>query len=306
MLSAQKIVAKKLLAPVNRMAFASKDHYYKIMPNLDETRTDLMQMVESFGEAEVKPLADEMDKSMKFPHHMWKRMGDQGLLGITAAEEYGGLGLGYYEHCLCVEQLSKANAGFALSYLAHSNLCVNQFEHNASEAQKAKYLPGLCAGDLVGALAMSEPNSGSDVTSMQLKAEKKGDKYILNGSKMWITNGPTADVIWVYAKTDMNAGHKGISTFIIEKDFPGFSIAQKLDKLGMRGSETGELVFEDCEVPAENLVAQEGSGVYIMMKGLDSERLILSAGALGIHQAAMDEASTYTSDRKQFGKKLIE
>lgn len=167
-------------------------------------------------------------------------------------------------------------------------------------------MPGLCSGDLVGALAMSEPNSGSDVTSMQLKAEKKGDKYILNGSKMWITNGPTADVIWVYAKTDMNAGHRGISTFIVEKGMPGFSIAQKLDKLGMRGSETGELVFEDCEVPAENLVSKEGDGVYILMRGLDSERLILGAGALGIHQRAMDETLQYTSDRKQFGKKLIE
>jgi len=287
------------------MSFASKDHFY-LLNQHDETRTDLREMVEGFADAEVKPLAEEMDKTMVFPQHMWKKMGDQGLLGITAGEEYGGLGLGYYEHCLVVEELSKANAALALSYLAHSNLCVNQFQLNASEAQKAKYLPGLCSGDLVGALAMSEPNSGSDVTSMQLKAEKKGDKYILNGSKMWITNGPTADVIWVYAKTDMNAGHKGISTFIIEKGMPGFSIAQKLDKLGMRGSETGELVFEDCEVPAENLVSTEGKGVYILMTGLDSERLILSAGALGIHQAAMDTTLDYVNDRKQFDKKLIE
>ena len=223
-----------------------------------------------------------------------------GLLGLTASEEYGGAGLGYFEHCIVTEELSKANASVGLSYLAHSNLCVNQINLNGSEAQRQKYLPKLITGEHVGSLAMSEPNSGSDVTSMQLKAEKKGDKYILNGSKMWITNGPTADVIMVYAKTDMNAGHRGISTFIVEKGFKGFSVAQKLDKLGMRGSETGELVFEDCEVPAENLVGEEGSGVYILMKGLDYERLILAAGALGIQQAAVDEALLYTAERKQF------
>ena len=221
-----------------------------------------------------------------------------GLLGLTASEEYGGAGLGYFEHCIVTEELSKANASVGLSYLAHSNLCVNQINLNGSEAQKQKYLPKLITGEHVGSLAMSEPNSGSDVTSMQLKAEKKGDKYILNGSKMWITNGPTADVIMVYAKTDMNAGHRGISTFIVEKGFKGFSVAQKLDKLGMRGSETGELVFEDCEVPAENLVGEEGSGVYILMKGLDYERLILAAGALGIQQAAVDEALLYTPEIK--------
>lgn len=243
---------------------------------------------------------------MVFPKDMWAKMGDMGFLGMTASEEFGGMDLGYFEHCLVVEELSKANAGLALSYLAHSNLCVNQINLNASQAQKEKYLPKLIAGEWVGSLAMSEPNSGSDVTSMQLKAEKKGDKYILNGSKMWITNGPSADVIVVYAKTDMSAGHKGISTFIIEKDMPGFSIAQKLDKLGMRGSETGELVFEDCEVPAENLMGQEGQGVYIMMKGLDYERLILAAGALGIHQRAVDESLGYCADRKQFNKALID
>jgi isovaleryl-CoA dehydrogenase len=231
----------------------------------------------------VKPHAADMDKTMKFPPQLWKKFGEMGLLGLTAPEEYGGANLGYYEHCLVTEELSKANAAAGLSYLAHSNLCVNQISLNASEEQKKKYLPKLISGDFVGALAMSEPGSGSDVTSMQLKAEKKGDKYILNGSKMWITNGPAADVIVVYAKTDMNAKHKGISTFLVEKGFKGFSIAQKLDKLGMRGSETGELVFEDCEVPAANLMGGEGRGVYILMKGLDFERLILAAGALGIH-----------------------
>lgn len=224
-----------------------------------------------------------MDKTMMFPHHMWKVLGDMGFLGLTVEEEYGGMGLGYYEHCLVTEELSKANAAFGLSYIAHSNLCVNQIRLNASEEQKQKYLPKLCSGEHVGALAMSEPNSGSDVTSMQLKAEKKGDHYVLNGSKMWITNGPTADVLVVYAKTNPAEGHRGISTFIVEKGMKGFSIAQKLDKLGMRGSETGELVFEDCIVPAENLMGKEGKGVYVLMTGLDKERLILSAGALGIH-----------------------
>ena len=233
-------------------------------------------------------------------------MGDMGLLGLTVEEEYGGAGLGYYQHCIATEELSKANGGLGLSYLAHSNLCVNQIRLNGNEEQKRKYLPNLISGDWVGSLAMSEPNSGSDVVSMQMKAQKKGDKYVLNGSKMWITNGPHADVIVVYAKTDLQAGHKGISTFIVEKGTPGFSIAQKLDKLGMRGSETGELVFEDCEIPAENLMGEEGQGVYILMKGLDYERLILGAGALGIAQAAMDSALEYTGDRKQFNKSLIE
>lgn len=241
---------------------------------------------------------------MIFPHHMWKRMGDMGLLGLTVEEEYGGMGLGYYEHCIATEELSKANAGLALSYLAHSNLCVNQLRLNGNESQKQKFLPGLISGDLVGALAMSEPGSGSDVTSMRLTATKKGDRYILNGSKMWITNGPTADVLVVYAKTDADAGHRGISTFIVEKGMPGFSVAQKLDKLGMRGSETGELVFEDCEVPAENLLGTEGKGVYVLMKGLDYERLILAAGALGIAQAAVDYSLDYMQEREQFGKKL--
>jgi len=243
---------------------------------------------------------------MVFPHEMWKKLGDMGMLGITVEEEYGGMGLGYYEHCLAVEEVSKANAGLGLSYLAHSNLCVNQIRLNGSEEQKHKYLPKLISGDHVGALAMSEPGSGSDVTSMKLRADLKGDKYVLNGSKMWITNGPTADVLVVYAKTDVDAGHRGISAFIIEKGMKGFSIAQKLDKLGMRGSETGELVFEDCEVPKENLLGNTGSGVYVLMKGLDYERLILAAGALGISQASVDVSLDYLCEREQFGKKLGE
>jgi len=221
---------------------------------LDDTRKELRESLEKFATEECKPLADEMDKTMKFPQHMWKRLGEMGVLGMTAPEEYGGMGLGYFEHCLVTEELSKSNAALGLSYIAHSNLCVNQIALNGNKEQKQKYLPKLISGDWVGSLAMSEPNSGSDVTSMQLKAEKKGDHYVLNGSKMWITNGPSADVLMVYAKTDMAAGHRGISTFIIEKGFKGFSVAQKLDKLGMRGSETGELVFEDCIVPKENLV----------------------------------------------------
>ena len=219
---------------------------------------------------------------MNFPHEMWKKFGDMGMLGLTVEEEYGGMGLGYYEHCIAVEEVSKANAAMALSYLAHSNLCVNQIRLNGSEEQKHKYLPKLISGDHVGALAMSEPGSGSDVTSMRLRAERKGDHFVLNGSKMWITNGPTADVLVVYAKTDADAGHRGISAFIVEKGMKGFSVAQKLDKLGMRGSETGELVFEDCEIPMENMLGNEGSGVYVLMKGLDYERLILSAGPVGI------------------------
>ena len=261
--------------------FATQSHFYDIL-QLDETRADLREMVEGFADEEVKPLRESMDKEDVFPKHMWRRMGEMGLLGITVEEEFGGMGLGYFEHCIATEELSKANGALALSYLAHSNLAVNQIRLNGSQAQKEKYLPKLISGESVGALAMSEPNSGSDVVSMQLKAEKKGDHYILNGSKMWITNGPSADVVVVYAKSDINAGHKGISTFLVEKGTPGFSVAQKLDKLGMRGSETGELVFEDCAIPAENLMGGEGQGVYILMKGLDYERLILSAGALGI------------------------
>ena len=248
----------------------------------------------------MAPLAEQIDKTDKFPVHLWKRMGDMGFLGITVEEEFGGAGLGYYEHCLVTEEISKASGSIGLSYIAHSNLCVNQIRLNGNEAQKKKYLPKLISGEHVGALAMSEPNSGSDVTSMKLRAEKKGDRYILNGSKMWITNGPSANTLVVYAKTNPELAHKGITAFIIEKGYKGFSIAQKLDKLGMRGSETGELVFEDCEVPAENVLGEINKGVYVLMKGLDYERLLLSAGPVGIMLNAFDITMAYVNDRKQF------
>lgn len=283
--------------------FVSNPHFYSIL-QLDETRAELRETVEKFADEEVRPLADEMDKTDVFPKHMWPRLGEMGFLGMTAPEEFGGMDLGYYEHCIVTEEISKASASMGLSYIAHSNLCVNQIVKNGNQAQKEKYLPKLISGESVGALAMSEPNSGSDVVSMQLKAEKKGDHYVLNGSKMWITNGPHADVLIVYAVTDQAAGTKGMTTFIVEKGMKGFSVAQKLDKLGMRGSETGELVFEDCEIPAENVMGGIGRGVYVLMTGLDYERLILSAGALGIHQEAMDLTLAYTNDRKQFGKSL--
>lgn len=229
-----------------------------------------------------------------------------GFLGMTAEEEYGGAGLGYYEHCLVTEEISKASGSVGLSYIAHSNLCVNQIRLNGTPAQKKKFLPKLCSGEHIGGLAMSEPNSGSDVTSMKLHAEKKGDRYILNGSKMWITNGPCADTVVVYAKTAPELKHKGITAFIVETKTKGFSVAQKLDKLGMRGSETGELVFEDCEVPAENILGELNRGVYVLMKGLDYERLLLSAGPVGIMQAAFDLSLQYVNERKQFGKNIGE
>jgi isovaleryl-CoA dehydrogenase len=275
----------------------SKDHFYNLV-QLNETRAELRETFEKFAQEECAPHAEEMDKTMVFPHEMWQKFGDMGMLGLTVEEEYGGMGLGYYEHCMAVEEVSKANAAMALSYLAHSNLCVNQIRLNGNEEQKHKYLPKLISGENVGALAMSEPGSGSDVTSMRLSATKKGDHYVLNGSKLWITNGPTADVLVVYAKTDAAAGHRGISAFIVEKGMKGFSVAQKLDKLGMRGSETGELVFEDCEIPAENLLGEEGSGVYVLMKGLDYERLILSAGPVGIMQASLDLSLGYVTERE--------
>ena len=227
-----------------------------------------------------------------------------GFLGMTAEEEFGGSGLGYYEHCLVTEEISKASGSIALSYIAHSNLCINQIRLNGNQAQKKKYLPKLCSGDHVGALAMSEPGAGSDVTSMKLRAEKKGNKYILNGSKMWITNGPTADTLIIYAKTNPELGHRGITAFIVEKGYKGFSVAQKLDKFGMRGSETGELVFEDCEVPEENILGELNKGVYVLMKGLDYERLILSAGPIGLMQRCMDLSVEYANERKQFDQKI--
>ncbi len=255
---------------------------------------------------ELAPRAEQIDLDNDFPADMWKKFGDLGLLGITVEEEYGGSGMGYLAHCVALEEISRASASVGLSYGAHSNLCVNQIRKNGNEEQKQKYLPRLCSGEHVGALAMSEPGAGSDVVGMKLKAEKKGDRYILNGNKMWITNGPDADTYVIYAKTDPDGGPRGITAFIVERGFPGFSQAQKLDKLGMRGSNTCELVFEDCEVPEENILGAEGKGVNVLMSGLDYERTVLSGGPVGIMQAALDVVVPYIHDRKQFGQSIGE
>ncbi|MCD8496871.1 MAG: isovaleryl-CoA dehydrogenase [Alphaproteobacteria bacterium] len=277
-------------------------------PTLKFDHPDEIQMLREevfkFAQSELAPRAAEIDEKNEFPMDMWKKLGDLGLLGITAPAEYGGAEMGYLAHVIAMEELSRASASVALSYGAHSNLCVNQIVRNGNEAQKAKYLPKLISGDHVGALAMSESGSGSDVVSMKLRADKKGDRYILNGTKMWITNGPDADTLVVYAKTDPNAGPKGITAFIIEKGMKGFSTAQKLDKLGMRGSNTCELVFQDCEVPEENVMGAEGSGVKILMSGLDYERVVLSGGPLGIMQACMDIVVPYVHERHQFGQPI--
>ena len=255
---------------------------------------------------EVAPIASEIDKTDRFPRELWPRMGELGLHGITVEEEYGGAGLGYLEHVVAVEELSRASAAVGLSYGAHSNLCVNQLRLNGSEAQCARYLPKLVSGEHVGALAMSEPGSGSDVVSMQLRAVKRADGYVLNGRKMWITNSPDAQVIVVYAKTDPAAGARGITAFIVPTDAKGFKVAQKLDKMGMRGSSTGELVFEDCEIPAENVLGAVGKGVNVLMSGLDYERAVLAAGPLGIMQSAMDIVVPYVHERRQFGQPIGE
>ncbi len=268
---------------------------------LGETADMLRQSVRGFVDNELAPRADEIDKTNEFPRDLWTKLGDLGLHGITVEEEFGGSGLGYLEHCIAVEEVSRGSASVGLSYGAHSNLCVNQIRRNGSAEQKKRYLPKLISGEHLGALAMSEPNAGSDVVSMKLRADKKGDRYILNGNKMWITNGPTADVLVVYAKTDPNAGPRGITAFLVEKGFKGFSTAQKLDKLGMRGSDTGELVFQDCEVPEDNVLGSVGKGVNVLMSGLDYERAVLAAGPLGIMQAAMDVVLPYIHERKQFG-----
>jgi isovaleryl-CoA dehydrogenase len=277
-------------------------------PSLDfglgETIDQLRDSVRSFTDDEIAPLAAEIDKSNEFPRQLWPKMGALGLHGITVEEEYGGAGLGYLAHCVAMEEVSRGSASVGLSYGAHSNLTVNQIRRNGSEAQKRKYLPKLISGEHVGALAMSESGSGSDVVSMQLRADKKGDRYVLNGTKFWITNGPCADVMVIYGKTDPSAGPKGISAFLVEKDFKGFHVAQKLDKLGMRGSDTGELVFTDCEVPAENVLGAVGKGVNVLMSGLDYERAVLAAGPLGIMQAAMDVVVPYIHERKQFGQPI--
>ena len=269
----------------------------------------LRESVAAFAQAEIAPRAAEIDRNDQFPMDLWKKMGDLGVLGITADEEYGGAAMGYLAHVVALEEISRASASVGLSYGAHSNLCVNQIKRNGTAEQKNKYLPKLISGDFIGALAMSEPNAGSDVVSMKLRADKKGDRYVLNGSKMWITNGPDADVLVVYAKTDLEAGARGMTAFLVEKGFKGFSIAQKLDKLGMRGSHTGELVFQDCEVPAENVlggIEGVGRGVNVLMSGLDYERTVLSGGPLGIMQACMDVVVPYVHDRKQFGQAIGE
>lgn len=266
----------------------------------------LRDHIAQFARNEIAPLARTADENNEFPNTLWKKLGEMGLLGVTVSELYGGVEMGYLAHTIAMEEISRASAGIGLSYGAHSNLCVNQIFRNGSDAQKEKYLPDLVSGAHVGALAMSEPNAGSDVVSMKLKAEKRGNRYILNGNKMWITNGPDAHTFVIYARTDVNAGPKGISAFIVERDFPGFSRAQKLDKLGMRSSNTCELVFEDCEVPEENLMGKEGDGVRILMSGLDYERLVLSGGPLGIMQACMDIVVPYIHDRQQFGQSIGE
>ena len=274
--------------------------------NLGETIDALRETTHKFAQAELAPRAADIDRDNLFPADMWKKFGDMGLLGITVSEEYGGADLGYLAHVIAMEEISRASASVGLSYGAHSNLCVNQIHRNGSDAQKAKYLPKLVSGEHVGALAMSEPNAGSDVVSMKLRADKKGDRYILNGNKMWITNGPDADTYVIYAKTDLDKGPHGITAFIVERNFPGFSQAQKLDKLGMRGSNTCELVFEDCEVPEENILGGLNNGVKVLMSGLDYERVVLSGGPTGIMLACLDNVVPYIHERKQFGKAIGE
>ena len=264
----------------------------------------LRQSVGDFARDRIAPRADEIDRANTFPRELWPEMGELGLHGITVSEEYGGSNLGYLAHCVAMEEVSRASAAVGLSYGAHSNLCVNQISRNGTDAQKRKYLPKLISGEHVGALAMSEPGAGSDVVSMKTRADKVGDRYVLNGSKMWITNGPVADTLVIYAKTDRTAGSRGITAFIVEKGFKGFAPAQKLDKLGMRGSDTSELVFTDCEVPEENVLGVEGNGVNVLMSGLDYERVVLAAGPLGIMQACMDVVIPYVHDRHQFGQAI--
>jgi isovaleryl-CoA dehydrogenase len=271
-----------------------------------ETIELLRSTVQLFAAAEIAPRAEAIDRTNTFPSDLWRKMGDLGLLGITVDEEYGGTAMGYLAHVVAMEEVSRASASVGLSYGAHSNLCVNQIRRNGSEAQKRKHLPKLVSGEHVGALAMSEPGSGSDVVSMRLRADRKGDRYVLNGNKMWITNGPDADTLVVYGKTDVQAGPKGITAFLVEKGMKGFTTAQKLDKLGMRGSNTCELVFVDCEVPAENILGSEGRGVQVLMSGLDYERAVLAGGPLGIMSACMDAVLPYVHDRTQFGQPIGE
>jgi isovaleryl-CoA dehydrogenase len=274
--------------------------------NLGEDIDMLRDSVFQFCTQEISPRADEIDSSNEFPMDLWRKLGDMGLLGLTVDEQYGGTGMGYLAHSVAMEEISRASASVGLSYGAHSNLCVNQLHKNGTEQQKQKYLPKLCSGEHIGALAMSEPGAGSDVVSMKLTAQKQSDHYILNGNKMWITNGPDANTYVIYAKTDTSAGSRGITAFIVERDYPGFSRHQKLDKLGMRGSNTCELVFNDCQVPVENVLGGEGRGVAVLMSGLDYERTVLSGGPVGIMQACLDVVLPYIHDRKQFGQPIGE
>ncbi len=272
--------------------------------DLGEDVNALRDMVHRWAQERVKPLAAQTDRDNAFPNELWPELGEMGLLGITVAEEFGGSGMGYLAHTIAVEEIARASASISLSYGAHSNLCVNQIKLNGSDAQKAKYLPDLCSGKAVGALAMSEEGAGSDVVGMKLRAEKRGDVYVLNGNKYWITNAPDADTLVVYAKTDPEAGSKGITAFIVERGMKGFSTSPHFDKLGMRGSNTGELIFENCEVPAENILGAEGKGVRVLMSGLDYERLVLSGIGTGIMAACLDEVLPYVRDRKQFGQPI--
>lgn len=280
--------------------------YAELDHGLGEDLNMLRDLVYKFAQAEIAPRAAEIDKTNQFPLDLWQKMGETGLLGITVAEEFGGSNMGYLAHVIAMEEISRASAAVGLSYGAHSNLCVNQIHKNGTDDQKKKYLPKLCSGEHIGALAMSEPGAGSDVVSMQLKAERNGDVYVLNGNKMWITNGPDATTYVIYAKTDLSAGSRGITAFLVERDFPGFTQAPKLDKLGMRGSNTCELIFENCEVPAVNVLGREGDGVGVLMSGLDFERTVLSGGPVGIMQACMDIVVPYVHERTQFGQAIGE
>ncbi|XP_021279164.1 isovaleryl-CoA dehydrogenase, mitochondrial isoform X1 [Herrania umbratica] len=302
-ISAARSLCGKILRKERQRAFFSSTSLL-----FDDTQLQFKESVRQFAQENIAPHASKIDQSNSFPKevNLWKLMGDFNLHGITAPEEYGGLGLGYLYHCIALEEISRASGSVGLSFGAHSNLCINQLVRNGSPAQKEMYLPKLISGEHVGALAMSEPNSGSDVVSMKCKADRVGGGYVLNGNKMWCTNGPVAQTLVVYAKTDVTAGSKGITAFIIEKGMPGFSTAQKLDKLGMRGSDTCELVFQNCFVPEENVLGKEGKGVYVLMSGLDLERLVLAAGPLGIMQACLDVVLPYIRERAQFGRPIGE